>query len=48
MANTVSVRRQPEVTLATLRKVVSRAPVFKGTRGEASQVIDFIFEQLGD
>jgi hypothetical protein len=48
MANTVSVRRQPETTLATLRKVVARAPVFKGTRGEARQVIDFIFEQLGD
>lgn len=48
MANTVSVRRQPEATLATLRKVVARAPVFKGTRGEARQVIDFIFEQLGD
>jgi hypothetical protein len=48
MANTVSVRRQPETTLATLRKVVSRAPVFKGTRGEARQVIDFIFEQLGE
>ena len=48
MANTVSVRRQPETTLATLRKVVARAPVFKGTRGEARQVIDFIFEQLGE
>ena len=48
MSNTVSVRRQPETTLATLRKVVARAPVFKGTRGEARQVIDFIFEQLGE
>jgi hypothetical protein len=48
MANTVSVRRQPETTLATLRKVVARAPVFKGTRGEARQVIDFIIEQLGE
>ena len=48
MSNTVSVRRQPEATLATLRKVVARAPVFKGTRGEARQVIDFIFEQLGE
>lgn len=48
MANTVSVRRQPETTLATLRKVVARAPIFKGTRGEARQVIDFIFEQLGE
>ncbi len=48
MANTVSVRRQPETTLATLRKVVARAPVFKGTRGEAKQVIDFIFEHLGE
>ena len=48
LANTVSARREPKTTLATLHKVVSRAPVLKGQRGEAQQVIDFILAQLGD
>ncbi|MFP5261142.1 MAG: hypothetical protein ACLGJB_04455 [Blastocatellia bacterium] len=48
LANTVSARREPQTTLATLHKVVSRAPVLKGQRGEAQQVIDFILAQLGD
>jgi hypothetical protein len=47
LANTVSARREPQTTLATLHKVVSRAPVLKGQRGEAQQVIDFILAQLG-
>lgn len=46
LANTVSARREPQATLATLHKVVSRAPVLKGQRGEAQQVIDFILAQL--
>jgi hypothetical protein len=48
LANTVSARREPETTLATLEKVVSRAPVFKGQRGEAQQVIDYVLAKLGD
>jgi hypothetical protein len=48
LSNTVSARREPRATLATLHKVVSRAPVLKGQRGEAQQVIDFILAQLGD
>jgi hypothetical protein len=48
LSNTVSARREPQSTLATLHKVVSHAPVLKGQRGEAQQVIDFILEQLGD
>jgi hypothetical protein len=48
LANTVSARREPRTTLATLHKVVSRAPVLKGQRGEAQQVIDFILAQLGE
>jgi hypothetical protein len=48
LANTVSARRQPENALATLREVVARAPVLKGSRGEASQVVDFVFNSLSD
>lgn len=44
MANTVSARRQPEAMLEAIRGVVSLAPVLKGTRGEAGQVVEFIFE----
>lgn len=47
LSNTVSARREPKTTLATLHKVVSRAPVLKGQRGDAQQVIDFILAQLG-
>lgn len=47
MANTVSARRRPEAMLEAIRSVVSRATVFKGTRGETDQVVDFIFRKLG-
>lgn len=47
MANTVSARRQPEAMLEAIRKVVSLAPVLKGTRGEARHVVEFIFEKFG-
>ena len=46
MANTVSARRQPEAMLEAIRKVVALAPVLKGERGEARQVVDFIFEKF--
>ena len=46
MANTVSARRQPEAMLGAIRRVVSLAPVFKGNRGEARHVVEFIFEKL--
>lgn len=42
LANTVSARRQPETVLATLRQVVSQAPLLKGVRGEAEEVVDTI------
>ncbi len=48
MSNTVSARRDPEAMLAAVRRVVSRAPVLKGTRGEARQVVEFIFEKLAN
>lgn len=47
MANTVSARRRPEAMLEAIRPVVSRATVFKGTRGETDQVVDFVFRKLG-
>lgn len=46
IANTVSARREPERVLSTLNLVVAGAPVLKGFRGDASQVVDFIFETL--
>jgi hypothetical protein len=47
IANTVSARREPEKVLSTLNHVVAGAAVLKGLRGDASQVVDFIFERLG-
>jgi hypothetical protein len=38
LANTVAVRNQPEVTLATLQKVVARADIWKGVRGAAGDL----------
>jgi hypothetical protein len=43
LANTVPARRLPEIVLATLRQVVSVAPVIASQRGEASSVVDAIF-----
>lgn len=44
MMNTVSARRQPAAMLEAIRSVVTHAPVVKGFRGEAREVVDFIFE----
>jgi len=46
MSNTVSARRQPEAMLEAIRLVVSQARVLKGDRGDASEVVDFIFEKF--
>lgn len=48
MAHSVSARRQPEVVLETLQQVVTRAPVLKGVRGEASEIVDGILKLLSD
>ncbi|HYO92773.1 MAG TPA: hypothetical protein VEQ40_14115 [Pyrinomonadaceae bacterium] len=48
MQHSVSARREPEAVLDTLRQVVIRAPVLKGTRGEASQVVDDVLKLLSD
>jgi hypothetical protein len=47
LRNTVSARRQPEVALATLAKVVSRAPVLEGSRGEATEMINCLVKEWG-
>jgi len=44
LAHTISARRQPELALATLHHVVSRAPVLQGVRGEAEDVVDVILK----
>ena len=40
LANTVAARRIPEVALATLHQVVTRAPIVASERGEASSVVE--------
>jgi hypothetical protein len=47
LRNTVSARRRPEVALATLAKVVSRALVLEGSRGEAAEVITCLDHEWG-
>ena len=46
LANTVSARREPETALVALNHAVSRATILKSDRGEAGQIIDYIFEKL--
>lgn len=48
LANTISVRRQPETTLATLRQIVNYAAIIKGVRGEASEVVEAILASLNN
>jgi hypothetical protein len=47
MSNTVSARRNPEAMLEAIHRVVAQAPVLKGRRGDAGQVVRFIFEEFG-
>jgi len=47
LANAVSVRRQPEVVMSTVRAAAAGASIFKAARGEAKEVVDFILRQLG-
>jgi hypothetical protein len=48
LAHAVSARRQPEVALSLLQQVVSEAPVLKGVRGEAREVVSYIINRVGD
>lgn len=44
LANTVAARRIPDVALATFHQVVTRVPIIASERGEASSVVEPIFE----
>jgi serine kinase of HPr protein (carbohydrate metabolism regulator) len=45
LANTVSARRNPEQVFATLQQVAAKAPILKGVRGEASDIVKTILEK---
>lgn len=44
LANTVAARRIPEIAMATLHRVVTRAPIIASERGEASDVVEPMLE----
>jgi hypothetical protein len=44
LANTVPARRKPKVVMTTLERVVSRALVLKGVRGEANETARLILD----
>ncbi|MFL6212738.1 MAG: hypothetical protein ACJ74J_02470 [Blastocatellia bacterium] len=46
LQNTVSARREPQAALSTLRPALAQSAIFKGVRGEARQVVEFIFAIL--
>jgi hypothetical protein len=46
LANTVSARTQPRLALEALPKALESAQVVKGARGEASEIVDSIFERV--
>jgi hypothetical protein len=46
LTHAVSARRQPAFALTSLQQVVSRAPVMKGVRGEAQEVVEAILKAL--
>ena len=46
LANTVAARRRPKAALAALQQVVSHAPILKGGRGEAEEMIEAILDQV--
>ncbi|HXM33573.1 MAG TPA: hypothetical protein VN920_00160 [Pyrinomonadaceae bacterium] len=46
LSNTVSARRQPEIALATLQRVVAEAQTLRGTRGEAHELVPLILERM--
>jgi hypothetical protein len=48
LSNTVAARAEPLKALNTLERVVSRAPVLKGVRGEATEVVKAILENVDE
>ena len=47
LSNTIVARSHPSAAMATLRRVVSRAPSFKGRRGEAGETAAWLLEAVG-
>jgi hypothetical protein len=43
----MSAQHAPEATLSALQRVVASETLLKGTRGEASQVIEFVADTFG-
>ena len=48
LANTVAARRQPKTAFAILQQVTAKAPVLKGIRGEAKEIVGSILQRLED
>lgn len=46
LANAFAARRLPERALATVEKLVCRAQILTGSRGEASEVVESILQRL--
>ena len=46
LANTVSVRSQPEMALSFLPKALASARILKGVRGEASEIVESILRSV--
>ena len=47
LSNTIVARSHPSAAMATLGRVVSRAPSFKGRRGEARETAAWLLEAVG-
>ncbi len=47
LANTIVARSHPSRAMSTLRRIVSRAPSFKGRRGEAKETAAWLLEAVG-
>jgi hypothetical protein len=48
LAQTVSARNEPAKAFAALRQVATQAPVLKGVRGEAAEMVDSLLQYLDD
>jgi len=46
LANTVSARRNPEQALTMLHHVANTAPVLKGVRGEAVDIVETMLKRM--
>jgi hypothetical protein len=46
LANTIPARTRPEAAFTALRQVVPHAQILKGVRGEASEMVNSILQEL--